>query len=46
MITQILDRPVPILVHELEYYDQIAELTRNANPPGLADAFTTWIGQE
>jgi hypothetical protein len=46
MITQILGRPVPILVHELEYYDQIAELTQDANPPGLADAFTTWIGQE
>jgi len=36
-------RPIPILVHELEYYDQIAEATTQANPPGLAAEFIGWI---
>jgi hypothetical protein len=35
--------PVPVLVHELEYYDQIALQTRDANPPGLADDFVQWV---
>jgi hypothetical protein len=43
LITQIFGRPIPILVHELEYYDHIASLTRQANPPRLADAFISWI---
>jgi len=43
LIAQIFGRPIPILVHELEYYDHIANLTRQANPPGLADAFISWI---
>ena len=36
-------RPIPILVHELEYYDGIAEATRRANPRGLAKEFENWI---
>lgn len=36
-------RPVPVLVHELEYYEAIAEQTRAANPPGLADDFCSWV---
>jgi hypothetical protein len=36
-------RPVPILIHELEYYNGIAEATRQANPPGLAAEFEKWI---
>ena len=31
-ITGKFGRPLPIIVHELEYYDQIAEQTRRANP--------------
>jgi len=34
---------VPIIVHELEYYDQIAEQTRKANPPGLTLEFEAWV---
>lgn len=34
---------VPVLIHELEYYDQIAKQTLAANPPGLADDFADWV---
>lgn len=34
---------VPIVVHELEYYDDIATQTRLANPPGLTKDFEDWI---
>ena len=36
-------RPIPIVVHGLEYYDRIAMQTRSANPPGLAQEFENWI---
>jgi hypothetical protein len=34
---------VPVLIHELEYYEQIARQTEAANPPGLADDFAAWV---
>jgi hypothetical protein len=43
IIQQTFGRPVPVLIHELEYYDQIADQTEDANPPGLAEAFSSWI---
>jgi hypothetical protein len=36
-------RPVPIIVHELQYWDRIAKQTARANPPGLTQEFTDWI---
>jgi hypothetical protein len=36
-----IGRRVPVIVHELEYYEGIARRTEAANPPGLADDFTT-----
>jgi len=38
-----LGRPVPVLIHELEYYEGIARRTENANPTGLADDFIAWV---
>ncbi len=38
-------RPIPILVHELEYHDGIAEAARQANPTGLAIEFEKWIAE-
>lgn len=35
--------PVPVIVHELEYYEQIATQTQAANPPGLAQEFVDWV---
>lgn len=43
VIEQTFSKPVPIIVHELEYYDEIAKQTRLANPPGLAHEFENWI---
>jgi hypothetical protein len=34
---------VPIVIHELEYYDDIAIQTRRANPPGWTNDFESWI---
>lgn len=43
VIERSLGRAVPVIVHELEYYDGIARRTEYANPPGLADEFTAWV---
>ncbi|MGW7080471.1 hypothetical protein [Streptomyces sp. NPDC054866] len=42
-IESAIGKPVPVILHELEYYDGIARRTETANPPGLADAFTAWV---
>ena len=42
-IEQNFFRSIPIVVHELEYYDEIAEQTRSANPPGVSKEFEDWI---
>ena len=36
-------RPIPIIIHEYEYYDEIAEQCKRANPEGLIDEFVSWI---
>jgi hypothetical protein len=43
LIAQRFGRPIPVLVHELEYYDEIARQNTLANPDGLADEFAGWI---
>jgi hypothetical protein len=42
-ILRIFGRPVPVVVHELEYYDAIADQAVAANPSGLADEFAAWV---
>ncbi|MDT0268732.1 hypothetical protein RM844_20815 [Streptomyces sp. DSM 44915] len=42
-IKSVIVRPVPVILHELEYYERIARRTEAANPPGLADDFTAWV---
>jgi hypothetical protein len=39
----VFGRPIPVLIHELEYYPQIARQTERANPPGLAADFARWV---
>ncbi len=36
-------KDIPIIIHELEYYDVIAKQTVEANPPHIADEFAEWI---
>lgn len=43
VVETVFGRPVPVVVHELEYYDTIASQTAQANPPGLADEFVSWV---
>lgn len=43
VITSAIGKPVPVILHELEYYEGIARRTEAANPPGLADDFTIWV---
>ena len=38
----IFKRPVPLLIHELEYYEEIAEQNEAANPPELVASFARW----
>jgi hypothetical protein len=43
LIERAIGHRVPVLIHELEYYEQIATQTQAANPPGLADDFIEWV---
>jgi hypothetical protein len=43
VIGRIFGRPIPVVIHELEYYEEIAHQNEAANPPGLADAFARWV---
>ncbi|AYC36345.1 hypothetical protein DWG14_00554 [Streptomyces griseorubiginosus] len=43
VIERSVGRTVPVIVHELEYYEAIARQTETANPPGVADEFTAWV---
>jgi hypothetical protein len=42
-LERLFGRPIPVIVHELEYYDEIAEQNLRANPPGVADGLVDWI---
>ena len=44
-IRDTLGRPVPILIHDLEYSWYTVEATRRANPNGEADSFFTAMKQ-
>jgi len=37
-------RPIPIIIHNLEYYQKVLEITQLANPKGLTDEFAAWVG--
>jgi hypothetical protein len=42
-IERIFGRPIPVLIHELEYYAEIAAQNLAANPPGVVpDEFVRW----
>ena len=43
VITEIFGRPIPVLIHELEYYDEIVDQNRRANPGGLVDGLADWV---
>jgi hypothetical protein len=43
VLRRIFRRPIPVLIHELEYHHGVADQCRRAHPPGLADGFINWI---
>lgn len=43
VITVAFGHTIPIIIHELEYYRQIADQTRAANPPGSTQEFDDWV---
>jgi hypothetical protein len=44
LIERTFGRPIPVIVHELEYYEEIAAQTELANPPNLASDLVAWVG--
>jgi hypothetical protein len=42
-IVQIFGKSIPVIIHELEYYDELANITGRGNPPGVADEFIDWV---
>lgn len=43
VITAKFGKDIPIIVHELEYYDKPVLWTKQANPGGLAKEFEKWV---
>ncbi|MGW1870039.1 hypothetical protein ACWCPS_31415 [Streptomyces mauvecolor] len=43
VIKSTIGKPVPVVLHELEYDEGTTRRTEAANPPGLADDFTAWV---
>jgi hypothetical protein len=43
VITEKFGKDIPIIVHELEYYDKPVLWTQQANPDGLAKEFENWV---
>jgi hypothetical protein len=46
LVERAFGRPIPVLIHELEYYDKIAEQNERANPPELVADFSRWVLRE
>lgn len=43
VIREKFDKAIPIIIHELEYYDLPLNLTKQGNPEGLVKEFEAWI---
>jgi len=43
IIQEVFHREVPIIVHQLEYDDAIADITESADPAGVAAEFVAWV---
>ncbi|QEY26996.1 hypothetical protein [Neisseria zalophi] len=43
ILPYLTNKKIPILVHELEYYDKIVEQNKIINPNGEANEFIKWI---
>jgi hypothetical protein len=43
VVTQVFGHPIPLVIHELEYYEQIAAQNERANPPNVCAEFAAWV---
>ncbi|MCG7409566.1 hypothetical protein MH117_19345 [Paenibacillus sp. ACRRX] len=43
MIKSVFDKDIPLIIHELEYDDAIAEMNKEINPKICIDEFVEWI---
>lgn len=39
-------KDIPVIIHELEYYDKPLNWTKRANPTGLVDEFENWVNRQ
>ena len=43
-IRTVFGRSIPVIIHELEYYDAIVDQNVEANPDGLVSGLAAWVG--
>lgn len=43
VLPRLFDRDIPVIVHELEYYDEIARQNLACNEPALVWEFVRWV---
>jgi hypothetical protein len=43
IIQEVFHRDIPVIIHQLEYDDAIADITESANPAGVAAEFVAWV---
>jgi hypothetical protein len=43
IIKEVFGKSIPIIIHELEYYDKPVNWTKKGNPTGIVNQFTDWV---
>ena len=43
IIKKVFGKSIPIIIHELEYYDKPIDWTKKGNPTGIANEFIEWV---
>jgi hypothetical protein len=43
IVKDVFDKSVPIIIHELEYYDKHVDWTKKGNPNGTVTKFVDWV---
>lgn len=43
VIARVFDQSIPIIIHNLEYHEGVVQITQQANPNGVPDAFLKWV---
>ena len=43
IIKEVFGKSIPIIIHELEYYDKPVNWTKKGNPTGIVNQFIDWV---